>query len=158
MLPAVLAAAGSSGLLGGLFGLVDKLFTSDEERADVKRKLVELEQQGQLAQIAVNMEEAKHESIFVSGWRPAIGWICGAALAWTFIVQPFATWALVVFVPDFPTGNLPDLDMGPLLTILGGMLGLAGLRTYEKRTGTNRNRAGATVVPPASGGAFRSIR
>ena len=136
----MIGAAAASGILSGLFGLVDDLFTSDEERAEAKRKLVELEQQGRLAQIAVNAAEAKHESIFVAGWRPAVGWVCVAALAWTFIAQPFLTWGLVVFRPDFPVDNMPSLDMGPLLTILAGMLGLAGLRTYEKRTGTNRNR------------------
>ena len=140
MLPALIAAAGSSGLLGHLFSLVDDLFDTDEERAEAKRKLVELEQQGRLAQLAVNAAEAQHESVFVAGWRPAVGWICGAALAWTFIVQPFLTWSLVALRPEFPTASLPDIDMGPLLTILGGMLGLAGLRTYEKRTGTNGNR------------------
>lgn len=154
----MIGAAAASGILSGLFGLVDDLFTSDEERAEAKRKLVELEQQGRLAQIAVNAAEAKHESIFVAGWRPAVGWVCVAALAWTFIVQPFLTWGLVVFRPDFPVDNMPSLDMGPLLTILAGMLGLAGLRTYEKRTGTNRNRVGATVVPEKPSGAFRSVR
>ena len=58
----MIGAAAASGILSGLFGLVDDLFTSDEERAEAKRKLVELEQQGQLAQIAVNAAEAKHES------------------------------------------------------------------------------------------------
>ena len=154
----MIGAAAASGTLSGLFGLVDDLFTSDEERAEAKRKLVELEQQGRLAQIAVNAAEAKHESIFVAGWRPAVGWVCVAALAWTFIAQPFLTWGLVVFRPDFPVDNMPSLDMGPLLTILAGMLGLAGLRTYEKRTGTNRNRVGPAVAPERPSGAFRSVR
>lgn len=154
MIPVVAA----SGILSGLFGLVDDLFTSDEERTDAKRKLIELEQQGRLAQISVNAAEAKHESVLVAGWRPAVGWVCVAALAWTFIVQPFLTWGLVVARPDFPVANMPSLDMGPLLTILGGMLGLAGLRTYEKRTGTNRNRTGPAVVPEKPAGGFRSVR
>lgn len=154
----MIPVAAASGILSGLFGLVDDLITSDEERAEAKRKLVELEQQGRLAQIAVNAAEAKHESVFVAGWRPAVGWVCVAAMAWTFIVQPFLTWGLVVARPDFPASNMPSLDMGPLLTILGGMLGLAGLRTYEKRTGTNRNRTGPPVVPEKRAGGFRSVR
>lgn len=148
MLPAILGAAGSSGLLSGLFNVVDELFTSDEEREEAKRKLVELEQQGRLAQIQVNMAEARHESVFVAGWRPAIGWICGFALGYTFILQPLLTFILVIFAPDFPVQNLPNLEIGPLVTILGGMLGLAGLRTYEKRTGSNMNRGVKPAVAP----------
>lgn len=149
-------ATAAAGVMGPLFELIDNLFTSDEEKAEAKRKLVELEQQGRLAQIAVNLQEAQHESVFVAGWRPAIGWICGLALAYSFIVQPFAAFVLVAFAPEFPVGQLPELDLAPLLGLLGGMLGLAGMRSYEKRTGTNRNRGGAPAAPPVRG--FRSGR
>lgn len=131
-------------IAGGLFKLIDQLFTTDEERQNAKLRLLELQQQGQLAQLAVNAVEAKHESIFVSGWRPFIGWVCGLAFAYNFIVQPmfvFTIWALTTFYGvDFPITNLPDLDMASLLAVLGGILGLGSLRTYEKRTGSNLNR------------------
>lgn len=131
-------------IAGGLFNLIDKLFTTDEERENAKLRLIELEQKGQLAQIAVNAVEAKHESIFVSGWRPFIGWVCGIAFAYNFIIQPFllfAIWAVTTYTGvSFPTATLPELDMASLLAVLGGILGLGGLRTYEKRTGTNLNR------------------
>jgi TM2 domain-containing membrane protein YozV len=131
-------------IAGGLFKLIDDLFTSEEERQNAKLKIIELQQKGQLAQLAVNAAEAKHENIFVSGWRPFIGWVCGLAFAYNFIVQPlfvFAIWALTTFYAvEFPITDLPDLDMASLLAVLGGILGLGTLRTYEKRTGTNVNR------------------
>src|SRR5690606_34006090 len=71
-----------SGLAAPLFELVDALFTSDEERAEARRRLLEMEQRGELAQVAVNLQEARSESLFVAGWRPFIGWSCGAALAY----------------------------------------------------------------------------
>lgn len=135
-----LIAATSGKFLDGVFGLVDDLFTSDEERERAKLKLLELRQQGRLAQLQVNAQEATHESVFVAGWRPAIGWICGFALAYTFIVQPLATFVVLALGVDFPVQDMPDLDIGHLLGILGGMLGLGYMRTREKMTGTNMNR------------------
>jgi len=80
-------------------------------------------------QIEVNIEEAKHESVFVAGWRPAIGWVCGASLAYNYVLQPFLAWLLnVVGVVN----NMPALDMGELMTLLLGMLGLGALRSYDK--------------------------
>lgn len=132
------------GIAGGLFNLIDSLFTTEEERQNAKLKLIELQQKGQLAQLAVNATEAQHENIFVAGWRPFIGWVCGFAFAYNFIIQPlfvFVIWAATTFYGvDFPITSLPDLDMAALLTVLGGILGLGSLRTYEKRTGTNMNR------------------
>ncbi len=87
-------------------------------------------------QLRINMKEAEHGSIFVAGWRPAIGWICGIALAWSFVLQPMATWTILVAGVELP--ELPVIELGPLLSILLGMLGLGGLRTYEKRLGVAR--------------------
>ena len=90
-------------------------------------------------QLDINKEEAKHASIFVAGWRPAIGWVCGVALAWNFVIQPlllWAAWAMPEIAPDISTA--PKLDTDELMTVLLGMLGLGGLRTYEKRLGVAR--------------------
>jgi hypothetical protein len=87
-------------------------------------------------QLEINKMEAQHGSIFVAGWRPAIGWICGSALGWNFIVQPIITWA--AFISGVDMADAPRLDTGELTTILLGMLGLGGLRTYEKRLGVAR--------------------
>lgn len=133
------------GIAGGLFELIDQLFTSVEERQEAKLRLIEMQQKGELAQIAVNAVEAKHENIFVSGWRPFIGWVCGFAFVYNFIIQPMLVFMMWVYTSQtgyaFPIELLPELDMQTILVVLGGILGLGGLRTYEKRTGTNMNRS-----------------
>jgi hypothetical protein len=132
------------GIAGGLFKLIDSLFTTEEDRQNAKIKLLELEQAGQLAQIGVNAAEAQSESIFVAGWRPAVGWTCVAAFAYNFILQPFIVFLawLVAFYTGttFPIDMLPTLDMAAIITVLLGMLGLGGLRTIEKHQGVNTNR------------------
>ena len=82
-----------------------------------------------LAQLDINKTEAAHRSVFVSGWRPFIGWSCGAAMALNFIVFPIASFVLA------QTGHLvelPTLDMSEMMPVLMGLLGLGGLRTVEK--------------------------
>jgi hypothetical protein len=88
-------------------------------------------------QLEINKQEAKHSSIFVAGWRPGIGWICGVALGWNFVVQPIVSWGAFLYGANLE--GMPTLDTGELTTILLGMLGLGGLRTYEKRLGVSRN-------------------
>ena len=130
-----------SGVAGPLFGLIDNLFTSDEEREAAKLKLLEMEQRGELAQISVNMQEAKSENVFISGWRPAVGWTCTAAFAYAFVLQPFAAFiALAVGMDPALLAALPDLDIGSMMPVLLGMLGLGAMRSYEKKSGTNKNR------------------
>ena len=87
-------------------------------------------------QLAINQKEAEHGSIFVAGWRPAIGGICGSALGWNYILQPIITW--IAFISGLDLADAPRLDTAELTTILLGMLGLGGLRTYEKRLGVAR--------------------
>jgi hypothetical protein len=82
-----------------------------------------------LAQLDINKTEAAHRSIFVAGWRPFIGWSCGIALAWTYVVTPILHFILA------QTGHLvelPAMDMSQMMPVLMGMLGLGGLRTFEK--------------------------
>lgn len=92
--------------------------------------------QGEIAsiqgQIDINKQEAASQSIFVAGWRPFIGWICGSALAVQFIVAPLFTW--VAALAHHPV-VFPELDMGSLMTLLLSMLGLGSMRTYEKVSG-----------------------
>ena len=128
-------------LAGPLMGLIDDLFTSDEEREAAKLKLLQMEQNGELAQIAVNMQEAKSENVFISGWRPAVGWTCTAAFAYAFVLQPFAAFiALVSGMDPALLEALPDLDIGAMMPVLLGMLGLGTLRSVEKIKGSNKNR------------------
>lgn len=89
-------------------------------------------------QLAINQQEAKHSSIFVAGWRPGVGWVCVVALGWNYVLQPIVAWIAVAF--GFDLAKAPELDTGELVTILLGMLGLGGLRTYEKRLGVARSK------------------
>ena len=83
----------------------------------------------------INKAEAGHRSIFVAGWRPAIGWVCAAALAYQSIVRPFATWGLAVWMPGAPV--LPTLD-GMLWELIFGMLGMGTLRSVDKAKGVSK--------------------
>lgn len=88
-----------------------------------------------LAQIEVNKEEAKHDSIFVAGWRPAVGWTGAAGFGYMTIIEPVARFIATMFGYE---GAFPQLDDTLLITVLGGILGLGGLRTYEKYKGVER--------------------
>ena len=73
----------------------------------------------------LNIAEAKHRSLFVAGWRPAIGWVGAMILFFNYIVAPIITWAL-------PESNPPQLDLDALWPVITGMLGIAGMRSYDK--------------------------
>jgi hypothetical protein len=130
------------GALGPIMEGVLRFIPDKGERARAKEQF-----EGQIlnamtglvqGQLEINKEQAKHTSVFVAGARPFIMWVCGTALLWQFLLEPMATWGLIAFsveeVPPFP-----KLDIAPLMTLLLGMLGLGGLRTYEKRLGVERN-------------------
>lgn len=114
----------------GLFKIApEKVLESQTELEKIRLALESQLVQQVTAQIDVNKQEAASTSIFVAGWRPFIGWICGIGLACQFIVGPLFAWiaALARHPQVFPT-----LDLGTLMTLLLGMLGLGGMRTYEK--------------------------
>lgn len=131
-------------LLGGLLEigstLIDRIFPDKNKQDEAKLKLLELHQKGELAelaaetdllkgQMAINQEEAKSENLFVSGWRPAVGWVCVAAFAAKYIGGP----TLFVLSQYFGFSIiLPPIDMTEMLPILLGMLGLGTLRSMEK--------------------------
>lgn len=134
-------------ILGGLFDaglkLIDKLFPDPGAANDAKLKLLTLQQTGELAQLAsetdlakgqlqTNVEEAKSSSVFVSGWRPFIGWTCGTAFAFKYIGG-----TLLVMIAELAhiAITLPLIDTSDLMPVLFGMLGLGGLRTIEKIKG-----------------------
>jgi hypothetical protein len=122
---------------------VDKLFTSDYERLERENEKAKAEQNfnlelakldAQLAQgqIDVNKVEAASTSLFVSGWRPALGWVGAIALAYKYILYPFMCWVLLYY----PDAHLPPAsNAGELYPLIMGMLGLGGFRTYEKVKG-----------------------
>lgn len=124
-------------LIGPVASLLDKFIPDATEKQKLAAEIATMaERQAHeiaLAQIDVNKVEAASNSIFKSGWRPAIGWVCGFAFAYHFVLQP-----LLIFVMTYlghPVPELPEFDMASLMTVLGGLLGLGGLRTYEKTKG-----------------------
>jgi len=84
------------------------------------------------SQMDVNKVEAAHPSVFVSGWRPAIGWICGAAFAWNWVGLPIAKMGLAIAGISL---DLSPASMAEMMPVLLGMLGLSGLRSFEKSQG-----------------------
>ena len=128
--------------------LIDRLWPDPQQRDAAKMRLVELQQNGELAELAaetdlakgqlkINEEEAKHSKLFVAGWRPFIGWVCGVAFAYHFILQPVIVFAMVTQGREL---HLPEFNIDQLFTVLMGMLGLGGLRTVEKIKGVARDK------------------
>lgn len=120
-----------------LGNVLDRFFPDKEKAAEAQRAiesaLLENAAQINLAQIEVNKAEAQHRTIFVAGWRPFIGWVCGIALAWHFVGVPVTVFFIAWAGAEVP--ELPAFDMNSLMTVLMGMLGLGGLRTFEKMKG-----------------------
>jgi hypothetical protein len=113
--------------------LIDKLIPDPKQKADALMKLRELEQSGDLAvianQVEINKIEATNSNIFVSGWRPFIGWVCGSALAFQLVLGPMVMWGSAIVGKPVA---LPVMQTELLTTLLVGMLGLGGMRTIEK--------------------------
>ena len=126
---------GQGGALKTISKVIDDLHTSDEEKLDKKILMQRLQQKLAEKQLDVNAKEAGHRSIFVSGWRPFIGWCGGFALAFEFILSPGIEW-----YSKFAGLNLlaPEIQTGPLLAIVTSMLGVAGLRSFEKSKGLTK--------------------
>ena len=116
--------------------LITRIFPDPAQAANAKLELLKLQQSGDLAtmiaQTDINKEEAKSSSLFVSGWRPAIGWVCALALAYQYLLRPLAGTVASIFGIIIPP--LPGLDDN-LWQLMMGMLGMGGLRTFEKVQG-----------------------
>ena len=127
-------------LVAPVTGLLDKFIEDKDQKAALAHELATMAdkhaQQLALAQIEVNKAEAASGSFFKGGWRPFVGWVCGVAFAYHFIIQPLVIFILTAMGMDIP--DLPEFDMGTLLPVLGGMLGIGGLRTYEKHKGLTK--------------------
>ena len=116
--------------------LITRIFPDPAQADAAKLKLLELQKNGELAamtaQTDINKEEAKSSSLFVSGWRPAIGWVCALALAYQYLLRPLGGTIASIFGVTIPP--LPGLDDN-LWQLMMGMLGMGGLRTFEKVQG-----------------------
>ena len=121
----------------GVAGKVLDKFVGDKDlkvklEAELNKELISLD----LAQAQANIEQAKHPSIFVSGARPAIMWVCCFALAWQFILAPVLSWVIVTW---YPMVTLPMLETNELISLIMALLGLGGMRTAEKWKGVARS-------------------
>ena len=109
---------------------VDKIFTSEDERLQAQAVIDRIRMQPNILSAELNKVEAQHRSVFVAGWRPAIGWICALGIGFAFIGNPL----LQRFVGGEPV--VVPLDM--ILELVLAMLGMAGLRTVEKLRGSTK--------------------
>jgi hypothetical protein len=133
MIPVVTA------LLPALGTLIDRLIpdraAAERAKAEMEQQLVTAANAAAMAQVEVNKVEAAHSSVFVAGWRPSIGLVCAAGLAWAFVVAPVASWALMVMGIR---AELPAIQFDHLFELVLAMLGIGGLRTFEKLRGVAR--------------------
>ena len=116
--------------------LINRIWPDPAARASAEAQLIKAQMDAALAgvqqQIDINKIEAANSNVYVAGWRPGIGWACGAAFALHFVVLPVLGWLAVLFGHD---PIVIPFDMDTLMTVLMGMLGLGGLRTFEKVRG-----------------------
>jgi hypothetical protein len=121
-------------LLPAVTDVIGRFLSEDKEKRaaaerEIEKQLATHLAKIDLAQLEINKQEAAHRNIFVSGWRPFIGWSCGIAMCYAYIIQPITIFVLA------QTGNLvslPTLDLSEMMPVLLGMLGLGGLRSFEK--------------------------
>lgn len=160
-----LMAGGAAGLFSGLGtfakdlreAITGKTILDPNQQAEILMKMAAIEAAAAQAaadydktqmegQVAINKLEAANARIFVSGWRPAVGWVCVAGLAYTFLLKPLLPWTIAVgalivgkqsIVP-----SLPDVPMGDLVVLLAGMLGLAVTRSVDKYNSLPRSTTG----------------
>jgi len=131
-------------LIPAVTSIIDKLIPDPQAQADAKLKMLDMAQKGELAaldaemklalgQLEVNKVEAAAPDLFRGGWRPGAGWACVFGLVYQFFLMPILPWLAAVIGLDVPP--LPAIDSETLLTLLFGMLGLGGLRTFERIKG-----------------------
>ena len=127
-------------LIGPVTGLLDKFVEDKDQKARLAHEIATMaERQAHevaMAQIEVNKAEAASGSTFKGGWRPFIGWTCGVAFSYHFVLQPLLIFVVAVSGATVPA--LPEFDMASLMTVLGGLLGLGSLRTFEKVKGISK--------------------
>jgi len=124
-------------------GLINRFFPDPAQAAAAQLELLKMAQTGELAQLAadteiakaqlaVNQAEASSGNAYASSWRPTVGYTCVAGLAYTFLLQPLLPWVAALFGANVPP--LPPLDTNVLMTLLLGMLGIGGMRSFDKKT------------------------
>jgi hypothetical protein len=128
--------SGVEALLGLGGEIIKRVWPDPAQQASAQLELLKLQQSGELAkivgQLEINKAEAASTSLFVAGWRPAIGWVCATALAYQYVGRPIGSYVAQIY--NVNLGEMPTLD-STLWELMFGMLGLGGLRTFEKVQG-----------------------
>ena len=131
-------------MLGKLFGgdtikavgnVIDDMHFSGEEKEKLKLQMKEIDAKLQEKQLDINKAEASHRSVFVSGWRPFLGWVSGLSIGYVYLFQPILDMILQMFGVEV---DWVVLDLGQLMPLILGMLGLGGLRSFEKAKGLTK--------------------
>jgi len=122
-------------LIAPVAGILDKFVVDKDLKMELQHELETALHDANMAQLEVNKAEAAHKSIFVAGWRPSVGWVCSLAMLYHFILAPMIQFG---FALGGIEQELPEFDFSQLSTVLMGMLGLGGLRTFEKMKGVSR--------------------
>jgi len=131
-------------MLGKLFGgdtikavgnVIDDMHFSGEEKEKLKLQMKEIDAKLQEKQLDINKAESSHRSVFVSGWRPFLGWISGLSIGYVYLFQPILDMILQMFQVQV---DWVALDLGQLMPLVLGMLGLGGLRSFEKAKGLTK--------------------
>ena len=128
-------------LVGPVANLLDQFIEDKDQKAKLAHEIATMSEkhmsEAMLENAQANIEQSKHASIFVSGARPAIMWICALGLLTQFFLMPIAEWAIIIWMPEI---DLPKLNTGELMTLTLSLLGLGGLRSFEKSKGIAREK------------------
>ena len=128
-------------LIGPVTGLLDKFIEDKDQKAKLAHELSTMAerhaQELAKAQLEINKVEAAHKSLFVSGWRPAVGWCCVLGMTGNFMVIPFTNFVLALLNIEV---IIPLINLETMMPVLMGMLGLGAMRSYEKTKGVSRER------------------
>lgn len=136
------ALAAGDGGKNTVVNAVEKFVDSPAEQADWRIELDKAAQQRDLAQVEINKVEAANPDWFVAGWRPAIGWVCAAGLGYQFVLDPLLVWL-------FPGHPAVHLDASQLYSLTAGMLGIAGMRSFDKLKGKATRHIGGNTTSKA---------
>lgn len=131
-----------SALIGPVSSLLDKFIPDADTKQKLAHDIATMAQkhahEAAMSQVEANVAQAKHASMFVAGARPAIMWICALGLLTNFFILPLAEWGTAVFAPDIPMPEFEQLQSGELMSLTLALLGLGGMRSWEKTKGVAR--------------------
>lgn len=134
-------------IIGGVGKIADDLITTDKERLTIALEEKKIEAGLIQGQMAINKAEATNSSVFVAGWRPFIGWVGGFGMAYQFLLYPLLTWLWPILMAQgtLPAGTTipPELNGDVLFAMVSGMLGIAGMRSFDKMQGTDSKSVGS---------------